>query len=127
MALRHTTERNRTMATLNELMEFDHPVYVSADGTVADPPCPLYAPELFGIDDNELQSQARSAGWAGLLTGYTGQYGYNGPVMHPSEYVGGGLERYILATPGWYVVTAVMDDEDYEPYGWAIAYLPTEH
>ena len=115
------------MATLNDLMEFDHPIYVSDDGTVADPLCPLYAPELIGVDDSELQAQAHNAGWAGLLAGYTGQYGYNGPVMHPSEYVGGGLERYILANPGWYVVTAVVDDEDYEPYGWAIAYLPADH
>ena len=115
------------MATLNDLMEFDHPVYVNADGTVTDPPCSLYAPELFGVDDSELQDQARAAGWAGLLTGYTGQYGYNGPVMHPSEYVGGGLERYILANPGWYVVTAVVDDaDDLEPYGWAVAYLPAD-
>ena len=115
------------MATLNELMEFDHPVYVSADGTVTDPPCPLYAPELCdGGNDSELQAQASAAGWAGLLTGYTGQCGYNGPVMHPSEYVGGGMERDILANPGWYVVTAVVDDKDYEPYGWAVAYLPAE-
>lgn len=116
------------MATLNELMEFDHPVYVSADGTVTDPPCHLYAPELTGVDDSELQAQARAAGWAGLLTGHTGQHGYSGPVMHPSEYVGGGLERDILANPGWYVVTTVTDDEneDWEPYGWAVAYLPAE-
>lgn len=115
------------MTTLNDLMEFDHPVYVTADGTVTDPPCPLYAPELFGTDDSELQAQARDYGWAGLLTGYTGQYGYNGPVMHPSEYVGGGLERDILVNPGWYVVTAVVDDGDLEPYGWAVAYLPDDH
>lgn len=115
------------MTTLNDLMEFDHPVYVNADGTVIDPHCPLYAPELFGVNDSELQAQARSARWAGLLTGYTCQYGYSGPVMHPSEYVGGGLERDILANPGWYVVTAVADDDDdLKPYGWAIAYLPDE-
>lgn len=47
------------MATLNDLMEFDHPVYVNADGTVTDPPCPLYAPELFGVDDSELQAHSR--------------------------------------------------------------------
>ena len=87
-------------------------------------PTVAYAPELFGVDDSELQAQASAAGWAGLLTGYTGQCGYNGPVMHPSEYVGGGLERDILADPGWYVVTAVVDDADWEAYGWAVAYLP---
>lgn len=115
------------MATLNELMGFDHPVFIDADGTIHTKNILApFAPELFGVDDSELQAQARAYGWAGLLTGYTGQYGYNGPVMHPSEYVGGGLERDSLADPGWYVVTAVVDDEDYEPYGWAIAYLPAE-
>lgn len=92
---------------------------------MTDPPCPLYAPELIGVGDSELQAQAHNSGW-NLLTGYTGQCGYNGPVMHPSEYIGGGMERDILANPGWYVVTAVMGDEDYEPYGWAVAYLPAE-
>jgi hypothetical protein len=47
-----------------------------------------------------------SAGWT-LLSGFTGQDGYNGPVMHASEYVGGGLERHIRETPGYYVVLIV--------------------
>jgi hypothetical protein len=76
----------------------------------------------------ELQRQARAYGWDGLMTGYTGQYGYNGPVMHESEYIGGRLSESILALPGWYVAVVVYsateeqgpDGEDVA--GWAVAY-----
>jgi hypothetical protein len=80
---------------LNDVMEFDHVVTVHADGTVTDGPSNLYAPSLY---DEELDSDD----WE-LLTGYTGQYSYNGPIMHNSEFIGGGLERDILAEPGIYV------------------------
>lgn len=116
---------------LNEIMEFDHPVTVDADGIVTDAE-DAYAPELImPVDedgqallsaDEHLKAQAGDAGWT-LLTGWTGQYGYRGPVMHPSEFVGGRLAEHIIANPGTYVVTAVeTDDGDEEPAGWAIAY-----
>jgi len=59
------------------------------------------------------------------LTGYTGQYGYHGAVMHASEYIGGGLADDILSTPGTYVVVVVNVEDDEadefaEPAGWAI-------
>ena len=95
--------------SLNDMMEFDHIVRVNPDGTVEDTDMPTgvigayfdlnVAPD--GTDEFEM-----SAGWE-LLQGFTGQYGYNGPVMHSSEYVGGGLERHILETPGYYVVLIV--------------------
>ena len=169
------------MATLNEIMEFDHVVFVDEYGHVHShnvlsgpsggvrTSTHLYSPELcYDLDgdprppeiasqglsdpdagigmgtalvelprphsgplvsnsDSELQEQARSSGWDGLLTGFTGQYSYNGPVMHDSEYVGGGLARYILENPGWYCATAVtapaLDDETTTYVcGWAIAY-----
>ncbi len=169
------------MTTLNDLMEFDHVVFVDEYGHVHDhntltperagwsggvsARTHLYAPELIdyqdgdpvpeiapetpvgsdagmsvGYDllgaprthsgplvsnsDSELQRQARAYGWDGLLTGFTGQYAYNGPCMHESEYVGGGLERYILENPGWYCVTAITDgdSEDSDLCGWAVAY-----
>ncbi len=57
--------------------------------------------------------------------------------MHASEYVGGGLERYILETPGVYVTLVDYpvcdtdceygcDGEGCEPDGWAIAYKEEE-
>ena len=146
------------MATLNEIMEFDHVVFVDEYGHVHDhntltperagwsrgvsARTHLYAPELYQDHDGDpvagqtpsrtdvkadsraLQALAHSAGWDGLLEGFTGQYGYRGPIMHESEGIGGGLESYILENPGWYCAVVVNDgdSEDYEPCGWAIAY-----
>jgi hypothetical protein len=122
-------------------------VWVRADGTVHDVPLsrpngdPLpqvYAPELsvdvdadgqlLTLDGADLRDQATRQGWE-LLDGYSGQYGYGGPIMHPSEYVGGDLERDILAEPGVYVVTTVAclgpdesDDQDGPDIaGWVVA------
>ena len=126
-----TARRQELADSLNDKMDFDHPVTVGPDGTVTDAKG-VYAPELVmfvdedgqDIDDGDegIKRQARGAGWT-LLEGWTGQYGYRGPVMHPSEFVGGRLAEHIIATPGTYVVTAVeTDDGDDEPAGWAIAY-----
>ena len=132
-AFHEEAERRQELAdSLNDEMDFDHPVTVGPDGTVRDADRGIYAPELIMFtdedgqaepgSDEELQRQARASGWE-LLTGWTGQHAYRGPVMHPSEFVGGRLAEHIIATPGTYVVTAVeTDDGDDEPAGWAIAY-----
>ena len=159
------------MTTLNEIMEFDHVVFVDEFGHVHDhdtltpmragwsasasasrgvnESTRLYAPELCDdldgdpvlrddgtwdsperdvkADSRALQHQARAYGWDGLLEGFTGQYGYRGPIMHESEYIGGGLATYILENPGWYVAVAVNAPDNDGTYsgevaGWAIAY-----
>lgn len=138
---------------LNEIMEFDHVIMVAEDGTISEPrDIHIYA-ELnvnsAGTDEFDM-----SEGWT-LLSGFTGQYSYNGPVMHSSEFIGGGLERHIRETPGYYVALVVnascephtktvsritgdvkcscgyfyCEDEpetDCEPAGWAVAYKPLE-
>jgi hypothetical protein len=106
-----------TTDNLNDVMEFDRVIEVRADGTVT-VRSDLYAPELF---DGELQDD----GWT-LMNGYTGQYGYNGPMLHASEHIGGGLARDILATPGLYVALVDTPDsaDDTEPEGWAVAFRP---
>lgn len=101
---------------LDEIMEFDHVIRVNADGSVTDEPS-LYAPSLY---DEELDSDK----WEFFTTGYSGQHGYSGPIMHNSEYIGGALERDILATPGVYVAIVAnwspgADEED-TIEGWAI-------
>lgn len=126
-----------TPDTLSSVMEFDHIVRVNADGTVSDTDMSVgdtgsyfdlnVAPD--GTDEFEL-----SEGWT-LMSGYTGQHGYNGPVMHASEFIGGRMARDILSTPGYYVLLEVQADcngtedgcsiEDgcnCEPAGWAVAY-----
>ena len=95
---------------LSSLMDFDHVIEVHDDGTVTDAAPGIYAPELHGEEFTGFTD------WR-LLSGYTGQYGYNGPVMHPSEFVGGRLAQDILTTPGLYVALVV---EDRRPCEWFV-------
>lgn len=112
--------------TLSQRMDFDHVIHVDADGNVTDA-WQVYAPDLY---DGELCSG--SDDWT-LLSGFTGQYGYHGPMMHDSEIISGSLERHILSTPGYYVAlvgywTCADHAAQYETCdcdnveGWAIAY-----
>lgn len=101
--------------------DFDCPFTVNDDGTVTDAEG-IYAPSVFHceVDDVEIHGD----GWE-PLTGYTGQYGYHGAVMHASEQFAGGILTDVLATPGTYtlVVVEVMpedDDPEPEPAGWAV-------
>jgi hypothetical protein len=91
-------------------MEFDHIIRVNADGTITEDldMSTMDRGSYFdlAVDQDGTDIFDMSAGWT-LLSGFTGQYGYNGPVMHASEYVGGGLERHIRETPGYYVVLIV--------------------
>lgn len=105
---------------LNDRMEFDHVIRVHADGSVTDEPG-TYAPEVYM--DSDLSTEVPD-GWV-LLNGYSGQDSYSGPVMHASEFIGGGMESDILAEPGVYVAVVVTaldaeDDED-NVAGWAVA------
>lgn len=95
--------RTDTPAETLRAVEFDHPFTVTAAGELADAPTGIYAPDYY--NDTDAEELAR-VGWE-ALTGYTGQYGYNGPHMHSSEYLGGGLARDVLSTPAVYVVVAV--------------------
>jgi len=87
---------------------------MSDDGTLSDAHG-VYAPEVYHseTDDIEIDGVAGRRGetWEALY-GYTGQYSYNGAVMHSSEFLGGGLADDILSTPGTYVVVVV----NVEPY-----------
>lgn len=106
------------MTTLSDRMDFDHVIRVHGDGTVTDA-TNVYGPEYV---DHETVDAGRVEGWT-MLAGFTGQDSYNGACMHPSEYVGGGLERYILSMPGLYCTVVVYDaDDNAEFAGWAVAY-----
>lgn len=117
-----TTPATPTPDTLSALLDFGHVVRVHPDGTVTDAPG-TYAPEL-------LDESLSDSTWT-LLDGWSSQYRYSGPVMHPSEYVGGNLARHVLATPGlWAVIGAYFScDGECDPCtecpsldGWALAY-----
>lgn len=123
---------------LNEIMEFDRVIMAAEDGTITEPVDVNVYADLNVTNDGTDEFDI-SEGWE-LLKGFTGQYSYNGPVMHPSEFIGGGLERHIRETPGYYVALVVEGRCDYdgttvctedsgcdcEPAGWAIAYKPLE-
>jgi hypothetical protein len=80
--------------------------------------------QILASDEADYTREAWQQGWV-LLDGWTGQYGYTGPVMHPSEYIGGALEEHIRRTPGTYVAIPVETaGEDEPPAGWAVAYRP---
>jgi hypothetical protein len=120
---------------MNDRMEFDHPVRVEADGSVTESVPGVYAPEsvidtdedgqILADDEAAWLDSLRRQGWE-PLNGYSGQYLYSGPIMHPSEYIGGRLEDDILAEPGVYVVVSVEclgpdeDSDPEEPAGWAV-------
>lgn len=95
---------NVTPDTLNDVMEFDRVIRVWPDGTVSYASAErVYAPEV--CDNGNTVDEP----WE-LMAGYSGQYSYRGPCMHPSEYIGGGMARDILAEPGWYVALVAEAD-----------------
>jgi hypothetical protein len=144
------TDMRVTPDTLNSRVDFDCVFRVHLDGTLTPEPA-VWAPEIsLPVDaegyllpdaDAEAHRQAQADGWT-LMTGYSGQDRYSGPLMHSSEYLGGGMARDVLETPGLYVLIAVecdqVDDCDdcaetgncvdhsREPAGWAVAYRHDE-
>lgn len=128
---------------LDDVMRLDHVVIVHANGTVSDAPYPgVWPPEMHVSVDCNGQSHDEPEGqedlWA-LQTGWTGQFGYSGALMHSSEYVGGGLAEHILDSPGLWcaVVVSVLDcgcdpekvEDGHEglsdePAGWALVHWP---
>lgn len=108
-------------------LEFDHVFTVTEDGDVIDGPPGIYAPSLY---DEELDSHE----WRFWSAGYTGQYGYKGPIMHDSECFGqSGMARDLLSEPGTYALVVAywsLDDDDpldeTIPEGWAVVQL-VEH
>lgn len=120
--------------TLNDLMTFGHIVQSDGNGNVGDTESYEFGPETVHVEldaDEQMSEEPRLSevgygDWE-LLTGFTGQYGYRGAVMHDSEFVGGDLERHIRETAGLFV-TVIVDGELSEesaesvPVGWAIAF-----
>lgn len=113
------------METLNDVMEFDHVVLSDGRGNVRR--TGVDAPALDGL---HVADMWLDEGWE-LLDGFSGQHGYGGPVMHESEFIGGGMERHVRANAGLYVSLIVWDDPDPEwpeegdqIVGWAVAFRP---
>ena len=117
-----------TAATLDQAIDFDCPFEVHEDGTVTKV-TDLYAPEVYYLEDtnNNGDVEVDNDRWYPLY-GYSSQHMYRGPIMHPSESVGGRMAQELLDNPGIYVVTTVMcfmdeDDDDYDIAGWIVLEL----
>ena len=98
--------------TLNELMSFEHVIQIHDDGSIS-APRDIWAPEPWFDTADEPMDDSQ---WT-WLRGWTGQYCYHGAHMHPSEYIGGALERHIRETPGYWAAV-VFDDHD----SWGLAF-----
>lgn len=109
---------------LDAMVEFDSPFTIDESGNLTD--SAEYAPSSY---DGELDGN----GWEYWSHGYSGQYAYRGPIMHPSEFLGGGMARDLLAEPGTYCVIAdehlhsedcdceeTEGQDDAMPNGWAV-------
>jgi hypothetical protein len=106
-----------TAETLSDALEFDSPFRVYEGGKIGDGDG-IYAPELM---DDELIGD----GWV-FLSGYSGQDGYSGPIMHSSEYLGGQMAQDVLDEPGLYCMVPAYYTNDEDPAdgpfieGWAL-------
>lgn len=128
-----SSRRAVTTDTLSAEMDFDHIIYSHGDGTISDvnPYVSLWGPDTYTCEQEDgTWTEVSVEGPWSLLTGFTGQYAYNGPQMHASEYIGGDLARHILETSGFYMAGAVTtlplsDEGDDAPDTWVVAYAET--
>lgn len=112
-----------TVDTLDDLVEFNVPFTIDEQACFTTPFI-IKAPETARLSDHVSgpadDIELDAPGWTPLV-GFTGQYSYHGAIMHPSEYLGGGLAQHILEHPGTYVVLEVIDPDDLEAVvGWTI-------
>lgn len=109
---------------LNGLVDFDCPFRVMEGGAIRVEDG-VYAPDYVYSEYPGVVIE--DGGWE-ALAGYTGQYGYDGPVMHVAETLSGRLAQDIMSDVGGvYVVVEVhateLDPEDHygdSPAGWAV-------
>lgn len=99
-------------------IEFDTPFTVEY-GHIIELDTSLYVPQ---VTDDSVAIEIDSPNWT-TISGYSGQHGYSGPVMHSSETLSPGLlkaleEKY----PGdIFALTIVEDADDPENLiGWLI-------
>lgn len=117
--------------------EFDTVYGIRADGTIFRPERQPYVPDVMHDDEHDVlinwidrYSGRDTSGWD-VLTGHTGQHGYNGAVMHPSELWSACHVEDLTAradAPGVgyieFAVVEVRDEDgsypDGDPIGWAV-------
>lgn len=98
--------------------EFDTVFIVTPQGEIAE--SAEYTPEVYW--DDETQTVDIMGEWT-AVEGLTGQHGYNGPIMHESEYFSAGCLDFIMqdrTAPLMVALTTVSDPETGDPFGWVI-------
>ena len=133
---------------LTHQVDFDHAFGIDKTGTHVElprdhPDAQTYFESIEHINDPEGPNGERwdgvPEGWE-VVTGFTGQYGYDGGLVHPSEFPGGGMEAHVRENPGLYALVHPYDgdapdqddpdyDEDtYDPFvdGWALLHKTTD-
>lgn len=108
--------------------EFDHVFVLHDNGTITDARN-MWAPTVTHSDEHDIDIEGE--GWQAIV-GLTGQYGYNGAVMHASEYVGVPVARLMhemtADEPIVFALVVVTDPHAEEgtddAVGWAIMYRP---
>lgn len=114
---------------IDSQVEMDSAFGIDRDGNVVK--VDAWAPEVYLSQDGlEVPGD-----WE-AVNGYSGQYGYSGPVMHPSEVMDGSkMEEYVRENPGTYalVVPANVDaydsddpDAEVDVDGWVLLKLNDE-
>lgn len=90
----------------------------------------LYAPEVYNSDTDDVEIADMAGERWEALTGMTGQYAYNGAVMHSSEFIGDQIARKLMGLAQdetqTFVVTTVEDIDDDEREGiagWCILHF----
>lgn len=119
---------------LNDLMEFGHVVYSDGNGNVTDKfDRRIYGPEVVYAEvdsDGQLTGEPVDMGgynWE-LLKGFSNEAtSFMTEILHPSEFIGGGLEDHIRENAGYYVAVVVdasdnKDDGGDGSVGWAVAF-----
>ena len=129
-----------TLANIIQEMDFDHTFTLTEDGVIGE--STKYAPAVYSDPNGDILIESNN--WK-PMTGKTGQYSYNGAIMHPSEQIGWGpaISGWMIEqcedmdTPQTFVFTSVeveCDDEcggaedrdkcedfgDHFPAGWCV-------
>jgi hypothetical protein len=107
-------------------LDFDHP-FMIRNGTVTDAPANTYAPTVTHDADNDISIDQLPGNTWQAISGFTGQYSYNGAVMHSSEGVSDAIAEFLAEVasdaPGTvFAVVTVADDEDDDAIGWTVVY-----
>lgn len=78
------------------------------------------APVVF-LDEAPEHISVDAPGWSAWSAGRSNQQGYDGPILAPAEFPGGGMEVDLRAEPGIYTIQEVRDVSDPDALvGWVI-------